>query len=72
MKNLSNSDKIQVVINTLKSLEMPPTYDNSSRMVGIYKMLVEVRDEIHAQEEAAKQAEEPVEVEEDAGEADTE
>jgi hypothetical protein len=71
MNNLSNSEKIQVVINTLKNLEMPPTYDNSSRMVGIYNMLVEVRDAIHAEELEAQK--EPAEVkEDDVGETDAE
>lgn len=64
---LSNSDKIQVVINTLKTLDMKPTFENSSRMVGIYNLLVEVRDAIH-EHETTKTAE----VKEDAGETDTE
>jgi hypothetical protein len=66
----TNSDKIQIVINTLRTLEIAPTYDNVNRLTGIYNFLIEVRDAIHEQEQ---QTEEPAEVEEDAdGEADAE
>ena len=59
--NLTAAEKIQVVINTLKGLEMKPTYENCNYLAGMYKLLVEVRDEIHEKEAA-----------EDAGEADAE
>lgn len=71
MNNLSNSDKIQIVINTLKVLEVPPTYDNVNRLTGIYNYLIDVRDAIHALEQKAE--EKPAEVkEDDVGETDAE
>lgn len=45
-----NSEKLQAVINTLKLLEMPPTYDNVDRMTGIYETLCKVRDELYEAE----------------------
>lgn len=45
-----NYEKLQAVINTLKLLEMPPTYDNVDKMTGIYKTLCEVRDELYEAE----------------------
>ena len=47
-----NANKIQAVINTLKLLEMPSTYDNVSNMLGIYNTLIDVRDDLAAPEEA--------------------
>ena len=47
---LNNAEKIQAVINTLAKLEMPPTFDNSNKMLGIYRTLMEVRDDL-AQED---------------------
>ena len=67
LSNLGNDEKIQAVINTLKMLEMPPTFDNVNMMTGIYKTLMEVRDAIHAEEDDEIQV---TEVED--GEADTE
>ena len=43
---MDNANRIQAVINTLQTLEMPPTYDNANKMLGIYKTLVEIRDEL--------------------------
>ena len=59
--NMKPAEKVQVVINTLKELDVKPTYENCNYMAGMYKLLIEVRDEIHGKE-AAK----------DAGEADAE
>lgn len=39
--------KIQIVINTLETLNIPPTFDNVNHMYGIYKMLYSVRDELN-------------------------
>ena len=78
MENTStmpNSLKIQGVMNTIEMLEpIRPTADNASRLWGIFRTLMEVRDDLYKQEqEAKKQTEEPAEVEEDAdGEADAE
>lgn len=58
---MKNSEKIQMVINTLEILEMKPTYDNTNRMFGIYQTLFAVRDDLKMKE-----------AEEDAGEADAE
>lgn len=67
LSNLGNDEKIQAVINTLKTLEMPPTFDNVNKMTGIYTTLMQVRDDIHAAEDDGIQV---TEVED--GEADTE
>ena len=78
MENTStmpNSLKIQGVMNTIEMLEpIRPTADNASRLWGIFRTLMEVRDDLYKQEqEAKKQTEEPAEVKEDAdGEADAE
>ena len=42
-----NADKIQAVINTLKNLNIPATYENVRRMTGIYETLAEVRDSLN-------------------------
>ena len=49
MKELAN--KIQVVMNTLQLLDIPASYDNVSRLTGIYQMLVGVRDELNGKDE---------------------
>ena len=49
--------KIQAVINTLEILEMPTTYNNVNRMLGIYNTLVEVRDSLKESEKAAEDGE---------------
>ena len=78
MENTStmpNSLKIQGVMNTIEQLEpIRPTADNASRLWGIFRTLMEVRDDLYKQDqEAKKQTEEPAEVKEDAdGEADAE
>lgn len=50
-KELKNCEKIQAVINTLKLLEMPPTFENTNRMMGIYQTLIAVRDDLYEAEE---------------------
>ena len=46
MDGLNNAEKIQAVINTLAMLNMPSTFDNVNKMTGIYKTLIEVRDDL--------------------------
>lgn len=48
---LNNAEKIQAVINTLAKLEMPPTFDNCNKMLGIYRTLMEVRDDLAHEED---------------------
>ena len=57
-EHMDNASKLQAVINTLATLEMPPVFDNVNKMLGIYRTLAEVRDDISG------------EAEDDAGEAD--
>ena len=51
MEGLSNAEKLQAVINTLATLNMPSTFDNVNRMTGIYRTRTEVRDDLHREEE---------------------
>ena len=62
--DLTKAEKLQAVINTLATLEMPATFDNVNRMTGIYRTLMEVRDAVHRTETE--------EAEEDGREADAE
>lgn len=48
---MDNATKIQAVINTLALLEIPASYSNVDRMLGIYKTLAEVRDSLAAPDE---------------------
>lgn len=45
MDELTRAEKIQIVINTLRTLDMPPTFDNVNRMTGIYNILFEIQKE---------------------------
>ena len=47
---MGNAEKIQVVINTIETLTLPGTYDNSNRLMGIFRTLAEVRDDLQRQE----------------------
>ena len=62
MNELTNAEKIQVVMNTLETLDIKPTFDNANKLLGVYRFLAEVRDNIQNKEEDAN----------DAGEADAE
>ena len=42
------ADKIQRVINTLATIQLPATFDNADRIMGIYSTLCEVRDGLTA------------------------
>ena len=46
--------KIQIVINTLETLNIPATYDNVNRLTGIYNVLTSLRDELAGMKEEAK------------------
>ena len=46
--------KIQIVINTLETLDIPATFDNVNRMTGIYQLLTGLRDELAGMEGEAK------------------
>ena len=48
---MDNASKLQAVINTLATLEMPPVFDNVNKMLGIYRTLAEVRDDISGEAE---------------------
>jgi len=58
---MGNAEKIQVVINTIETLTLPGTYDNSNRLMGIYRMLAEVRDDLQRQEAEANAGDDPTE-----------
>ena len=45
------SEEIQIVLNTLPTLEMPPTFDNTNKMLGMYMKLTAVRDALAEKEE---------------------
>lgn len=48
MDELTNAEKIQLIMNTLETLDMKPTYENVNKMRGIYKTLAAIRDDISA------------------------
>ena len=41
---MDNATKIQLVENTLAQITIPATYDNVNRMLGIYQVLEEVKE----------------------------
>jgi len=47
-----NAKNIQIVINTLATLDMPSTYDNANKLLGMYQLLAKVRDALDRPEEA--------------------
>ena len=51
MDGLSNAEKIQAVINTLAMLNLPSMFDNTNKMLGIYRTLFEVRNNLAKEEE---------------------
>lgn len=59
---MDNATKIQAVLNTLELLNVPSTFDNVNKLLGIYQTLVQVRDSLASGKE----------VKEDAGEVDAE
>lgn len=67
---MSNAEKIQAVMNTLAILEMPSTYDNVNKMLGIYNTLKEVRDDLWKQQEEQKKQQKPKEAETNGRKAD--
>ena len=43
--------KIQAVINTLESLDIKSTFDNTNKLLGCFQVLAEVRDELNSVKE---------------------
>lgn len=52
MNELTNAEKLQAVMNTLETLDIKPTYDNTNKLLGVYRFLAEVRDNIQNEEAA--------------------
>ena len=67
---MSNAEKIQAVMNTLAILEMPSTYDNVNKMLGIYNTLKEVMNDLWKQQEEQKKQQKPKEAESNGRKAD--
>ena len=63
MNNMTMAEKVQVVINTLGTLDMPMTYDNVNHMTGIYNVLFQVRDQLKETEAGAGSGAEVVKAE---------
>ena len=61
------AEKINLVINRIEKLNMPTTIDNINNLIGIYQMLLAVRDELASQPEISVDVEE---VSDDAGKVD--
>ena len=66
-KKMSYAEKINLVINRIEKLNMPTTIDNINNLIGIYQMLLAVRDELASQPEISVDVEE---VSDDAGKVD--
>lgn len=47
---MDNADRIQAVINTLETIQIPATYDNVNRVLGIYNTLVEARESLRKED----------------------
>lgn len=47
---MNTAEKIQAIINTLGTLEMPATKSNAARLLGIYQALEEVQAEVQENE----------------------
>ena len=45
--------KIQIVMNTLETLNIPATFDNMNRLTGIFNLLAGLRDELAGRKEEA-------------------
>ncbi len=52
-----NATKIQIVINTIERLSLLGTYENANSMVGIYRLLAEVRDDMNRDRNAEEETE---------------
>ena len=46
--------KVQIVINTLETLNIPAAYENVNHLTGIYNLLYQLRDELSAMKEEAR------------------
>ena len=45
--------KIQIVMNTLETLNIPATFDNVNRLTGIFNLLTGLRNELAGRKEEA-------------------
>ena len=54
---MTNSTKLQAVMNTLSIMEIKPTFDNTNKLLGIYQTLMEVQGDLIAREEAGEDVE---------------
>lgn len=43
---MNNAEKIQMVINTLETIVIPATFNNTNRITGIYNTLAEVLNDL--------------------------
>lgn len=50
-ENIKLSEEIQIILNTLPTLEMPPTFDNTNKVLGMYMKLYAVRDALAEKEQ---------------------
>jgi len=48
--------KIQIVINTLETMTIPATFDNTNKLLGVYQLLQQLRDELNGGETDAGEA----------------
>ena len=42
-EDFKKSEEVQILLNTLPTLEMPPTFDNCNKMLGMYVKLHELK-----------------------------
>ena len=42
-EEFKKSEEVQIILNTLPTLEMPPSFDNCNKMLGIYMKLYELK-----------------------------
>ena len=52
---MTNSTKLQAVMNTLSIMEIKPTFDNTNKLLGIYQTLMEVQGDLIARGEEAEE-----------------
>ena len=48
---MSNAEKLQAVINTIEKIEVKATADQAGKILGIHRILAEVRDDLMREEE---------------------
>ena len=45
------AEKIQIILNTLQTINIPATFHNMNRLMGVYKELATIRDYLNGKEE---------------------